>query len=129
MENSEVLAFLESYPLEIRDIALELTRQVREVVPTASEKVYSGWKLIGYRAPQGKKDFYFCYVAPYQSHVDLGFEYGTMMNDPLGVLAGKGKQVKYIRCSSLQDTQKEFISSYIKEGLEVARHIRFGKED
>ncbi|MCB1177691.1 MAG: hypothetical protein KDK36_08950 [Leptospiraceae bacterium] len=129
MNDPEILGFLETYPELIQKISLNLMNQVREVVPDVQEQYYKGWKLIGYSALQGKKDFYFSFVAPYQDHVDLGFEYGTMMNDHLGVLSGTGKQIKTIKCFKMEDTERPFLKDYILEALETARMIRFGKED
>lgn len=76
---------------KIRAVANRLRRLVLAEVPEAEEAGYPGWRLIGYRAPS-----YFCFVAPLDDHVRLGFEHGAKLDDPDGLLEGSGKQVRYV---------------------------------
>ncbi len=57
-------------------------------MPDAIERVRSGWHLIGYEVPAGRRSRYFAFVAPEVEHVHLGFEYGIWMSDPDGLLRG-----------------------------------------
>ena len=66
-------------------------------VPEAIERVRSGWALIGYDLPVGKKRVYFAFVAPEPIHVHLGFEYGVLMGDPDRLLEGAHLRLKKVR--------------------------------
>jgi len=66
--------FLEAYPPEIRVIAERLRDVVRQAVPEAVERVRTGWRLIGYDVPVGRRTRYFAFVAPEPEHVHLGFD-------------------------------------------------------
>jgi hypothetical protein len=91
--------FLESYPPAIREHAERLRAIVRRAVPDVVERVRPGWRLIGYDIPVGRRFRYFAWVAPEPIHVHLGFEVGTLMADPEGVLQGahlKLKKVRYV---------------------------------
>jgi hypothetical protein len=89
--------FLSAYAPEIRAIAERLRDVVREAVPEAVERVRSGWRLIGYDLPIGRRMRYFAFVAPEPEHVHLGFEYGAWMTDPDGLLRGAHLDLKKVR--------------------------------
>lgn len=89
--------FLDAYPDEIRAIADELRAVVREAVPDAVERVRTGWRLIGYDVPASRRTRYFAFVAPEPEHVHLGFEYGTWMADPDGLLQGAHLDLRKVR--------------------------------
>ena len=90
-------AFLSAYPPEIREIAERLREVVREAVPEAIERVRTGWRLIGYDVPIGRRTRYFAFVAPEPEHVHLGFEYGVWMTDPDGLLQGAHLNLRKVR--------------------------------
>jgi len=89
--------FLAGYPGEIRDTAERLRDVVREAVPEAIERVRTGWRLIGYDVPAGRRTRYFAFVAPEPEHVHLGFEYGAWMADPDGLLLGAHLNLRKVR--------------------------------
>ena len=90
-------AFLAGYPDGIRDAAEILRAIVRRAVPDAIERVRSGWRLIGYEVPVGRRSRYFAYIAPEPIHVHLGFEHGAWMTDPDGLLEGAHLGLKQVR--------------------------------
>jgi hypothetical protein len=89
--------FLADYSPEIRDLAERLRAVVREAVPDAIERVRTGWRLIGYDIPVGRRTRYFAFVAPEPEHVHLGFEYGIWMTDPDGILLGAHLDLRKVR--------------------------------
>jgi hypothetical protein len=112
--------FLAGFPLKIRSIAQALRELVRTQVPHAREAVYPGWRLIGYRADHGDRNVYFAYIAPTADHVSLGFEWGILLPDPLGILEGDGSQVRYARFRQLEEILPEPIAPLIIQALEIA---------
>src|SRR5687768_13654713 len=89
--------FLSGYPPEIRDLAEHLRGAVFEAVPDAIERVRTGWRLIGYDVPVGRRTRYFAFVAPEPKHAHLGFEYGAWMADPDDLLLGAHLDLKKVR--------------------------------
>ena len=77
----------------IRPLAERLRSLVRETVPEAIETPYPGWHAIGYRHPESG---YFAGIFPETGRVRLAFEWGVLLPDPLGLLGGTGKQVRYV---------------------------------
>jgi len=93
---------LAGYPDGIRDLAERLRQLVAEAVPEAIERVRTGWRLIGYDVPVGRKKRYFAFVAPEPEHVHLGFEYGAWMSDPGGILLGAHLDLRKVRFVTYQ---------------------------
>jgi hypothetical protein len=76
---------------QIHQLVHQLRQLIRQVVPEVEEAGYPGWKVIGYR--HGR---YFCFIAPKKDRVYLGFEHGSTLPDPNGLLEGTGKQVRQV---------------------------------
>ena len=89
--------FLSGYPSGIQEVADRLRAVVRRAVPDAIERVRTGWRLIGYDVPAGKRSRYFAFVAPEVEHVHLGFEYGVWMTDPDNLLLGAHLELRKVR--------------------------------
>jgi len=112
--------FLSSYPTEIRDIAERLRSVVRKAVPEAIERVRTGWRLIGYDVPVGRRTRYFAFVAPEPEHAHLGFEYGTWMTDPDGLLLGAHLNLKKVRFVTYQPGDPIPTDALLRYTLEAA---------
>ena len=70
---------------------------VRRATPEATERIRSGWALIGYDLPIGRRKRYFAFIAPERKHIHLGFEYGVWMSDPDGMLEGAHLKLRKVR--------------------------------
>ena len=112
--------FLSTFPPEIQSLANELRTLVKETVPNVKEAVYTGWKLIGYRAKKGRSDAYFCFIAPFENRVMLGFEYGVQLFDPNLWLEGDGTQVRYLTIREQKDIEREVFRAFIAEAAQIA---------
>jgi Domain of unknown function (DU1801) len=118
--------FLSTYPMNLRVITERARDLVRSTIPSAQEKVYTGWKLIGYRVPDGKKSRYFCCIVPQKKENDvlLGFEYGIAMQDPKNLMEGKGTKVRFVRIKRQHQYNDEDLIWLIEEGAKAA--LEFG---
>ncbi|HEX2221146.1 MAG TPA: DUF1801 domain-containing protein [Candidatus Limnocylindria bacterium] len=115
--------FLEAYPAEIRQIAERLRSVVDRAVPEAIERVRTGWRLIGYDVPVGRRTRYFAFVAPEPRHVHLGFEYGAWMEDPDGLLRGAHlglRKVRFVTCEPGDPIPTDALVRYTREAAAVA---------
>ena len=121
--------FLSGYPTEIRAIAERLRSVVRDALPDAVERVRTGWRLIGYDVPVGRRTRYFAFVAPEPEHVHLGFEYGTWMSDPDGLLQGAHldlRKVRFVTYEPGDAIPTEVLISYTREAAALAEFGRSG---
>ena len=112
--------FLATFPPEIQKLANELRALVKETIPNVKEAVYTGWKLIGYRVKKGRSDAYFCFIAPFENRVMLGFEYGIQLFDPTLRLEGEGTQVRYLTIREREDIEPEIFRAFIAEAAQIA---------
>ena len=124
--------FLAGYPTGIVRIGERLRRLVLQTAPGAQERLRSGWALIGYDMPLGKKMRYFAWIAPERQHIHLGFEYGAWMADPDRVLEGahlKLKKVRYLTFEPGQHLDVRALRKLVREGIRSAalpRDVRLG---
>jgi hypothetical protein len=127
MELVPATAFLDPYPPHIREIAERLRSIVLGEEPDAIERVRSGWRLIGYDLPVGRRTVYFAFVAPEPGHVHLGFEHGIFMNDPDRRMRGahlKLRKVRYLTLRSMDDVDDAAFRSLVREAARIARLSR-----
>jgi hypothetical protein len=120
--------FLSGFPPEIQGLANELRSLVKETVPNVKEAVYTGWKLIGYRVKKGRSDTYFCFIAPFENRVMLGFEYGIQLFDPGLRLEGDGTQVRYLTVREKEDIEPESFRVFIAEAAQIALQRKTSKK-
>ncbi|HSL42257.1 MAG TPA: DUF1801 domain-containing protein [Anaerolineales bacterium] len=119
--------FLSTFPPEIQSLANELRALVKETVPNVKEAVYTGWKLIGYRVKRGRSDAYFCFIAPFENRIMLGFEYGIQLFDPELRLEGEGSQVRYLTIREKEDIEPEILRAFIAEAAQIALQRKLAK--
>jgi hypothetical protein len=119
--------FLSTFPPEIQKLANEFRALVKETVPNVKEAVYTGWKLIGYRVKQGRRDAYFCFIAPFENRLMLGFEYGIQLFDPGLRLEGDGTQVRYLTVRKEDDIEPEIFRAFIAEAAQIALDRKISK--
>lgn len=82
---------LTSYDPDVVDLALTLRERILDHVPEFEERVYTGWRGLGFHHPDAG---YVCALFPRSGRVLLGFERGVRLPDPDGLLVGKGRQVR-----------------------------------
>lgn len=125
-----VTEFLRTYPSNLCEITERLRDLVRSTFPEASEKVYTGWKLLGYRLPIAKKSRYFCCIVPQKKENDvlLGFEYGIAMDDPKNLMEGKGTQIRFVRVQKKDQYSDADLIWLIEESARVAVEFTYDRQ-
>ncbi len=112
--------FLKKYPSKTGKLASALRTLIKKTIPNIAEAVYPGWKLIGYRIQTERRSHYFCFIAPFDEFIHLGFENGTMLTDNHKLLNGTGKQVRHIVIRSSADIKRAHLSPLIAEAAMIA---------
>lgn len=113
--------YLQQFPEHIRLLAEKVRGLILKAVPDVMERVYPGWKIIGYRAPLGKYSVYIGFLAPFQDRVVLGFEYGVLLSDPDSVLEGSGTQVRQVTIRSVKEIRKSILMPLLLQAVSVAK--------
>ncbi|MGV3558038.1 DUF1801 domain-containing protein [Larkinella arboricola] len=112
----QVETFLADYKPEVRDLTLKVRELVRSIMPEAHESVNTSYKTIIYGTGPHMSDE-ICYIAPLTSSVNLGFNFGTQLPDPNGLLKGTGKLLRHIKFES----PEEIATPGLTELLEMAK--------
>ena len=118
---NEIDDYLAPYPPPIRDRCHELRLLIKETIPGVQEALYRGWQLIGYKTPAGSGKRYFCFIAPYDDRVRLGFEWGVLMADEAGLLQDTGTQIRSLYLDETAVLDHDLLARYIQEAAQVAR--------
>jgi hypothetical protein len=116
-----LVKFLKPYDRAIQDLALKLRSLVLEEMAPCYENIYdaSSAVAIGYGSSDRLRDGIF-HVAVYTKHVNLGFNQGATLADPLGILKGTGNQIRHISIKTPADLARPEIRAYIRRARKVA---------
>jgi hypothetical protein len=111
---SEALDYLRSE----HGAAYELAAWVREAVlaadPDLVERVYRGWRGVGFRHPDAG---YVCGIFPREDGVELLFERGASLPDPEGILRGDGTQTRFVHVIEPDPALREQIGAYVQQAV------------
>ena len=115
---------LDSFPAAIRDTGLALRALVFATVPGAVETVRPGWRWIAYSLPDGRRVRNFAWIGPERKHIHLGFEHGTLLADPEGILQGSQERLKKFRYVTFEpaiDIDESILVDYLWRAAELAK--------
>ena len=103
--------YLAAQPPGNRRIILALRRFVKRAAPDLQESVKWGngcWVL-------GKKPISYVYSAP--DHLQFGFFAGSSLDDPKGLLEGKGAYVRHIKLRKAADIDARAFSALLRQAV------------
>lgn len=83
--------WLADSPLELRSIAQKWFSRMRQCGDDVRELMHDGCPVACV------EDAPFGYVNSFKSHVNIGFFYGAMLEDPAGLLEGGGKRMRHVK--------------------------------
>lgn len=83
--------WLSGDPVEVRSIAREWFTQMRESGADVLESIHDGCPVACV------EDAPFGYVNAFRNHVNVGFFYGALLDDPAGILQGSGKRMRHVK--------------------------------
>lgn len=118
---AELVKFLKPYDREIQALALQVRALVLEEMAPCYENIYDAYSAvaIGYGFSDRLRDGVF-HVAVYTMHVNLGFNYGATLPDPLGILEGNGNRIRHLSIKTAADLARPEIRAYIRRARKVA---------
>jgi hypothetical protein len=111
---SEVLTFLRELSGQHFETAVWTREEVLAADPDLVERVYRGWRGIGFRHPDAG---YVCAIYPRSGWVVLHFEHGASMPDPDGVLLGEGSQTRFLRIAEPNPALRGRIVAYVQQAI------------
>ena len=110
----DVIAFLRELEPRTWQLAAWTRERVRRADPDLTERVYRGWKGLGFHHPEAG---YVCAVYPRSEWVVLLFEHGASLVDPAGVLLGDGSRTRFLRVDRADEATAELIRPYVQQAV------------
>jgi len=89
--------------------------------PGAAEFLYDAYNAVssGYGFTSRPSDC-FIHVAVYAKWVNLGFNRGSQIPDPRGILQGKGNWVRHIRIAEPADLERPEVRGFVRAAIDRA---------
>jgi len=88
--------------------------------PDANELLYHTHALTSVYTVSEKLGDGFCHIPIYTAHLNLGFNKGTLLDDPHSLLQGTGKLIRHIPISSEKDFNNKKVKSLIQHAIKFA---------
>jgi hypothetical protein len=116
-------AFL--FLLEMKDAGLmrlfkDLREYILDIYPAANELLYHTHALTTVFSVSEKLADAFCMIPVYTGHLNLGFNKGTLLNDPNRLLTGTGNLIRHIPVVSPTDYRNKKVKGLIQSAIEFA---------
>ena len=83
--------WLRDDPAELRSVAQQWFAQMRSCGDDVRELMHDGCPVACV------EDAPFGYVNTFKNHVNVGFFYGALLEDPAGMLEGSGKRMRHVK--------------------------------
>lgn len=118
---ASLIRFLKPYDRAIQKLALSLRSLVLEEMAPCHENIYDAYSAvaIGYGPTDRLSDGVF-HIAVYTKHVNLGFNDGATLPDPLGILKGAGTRIRHITIKTPEDVARPELRSYVRRARKLA---------
>lgn len=106
----------------------EAARALRDLivgrVPDAIEARRTGWRVLTYRIPLGRKgaSAEFAWIMVQPEHVHLGFSWGVLMADAAAFLEGQAfKRVRWVTVETAEQIDPDRFAALLDEAAGLAR--------
>jgi len=107
-------AVLGGHSADVRQIAGLARDLVLGTLPKVVEVVWVREGSAGYGVGPKKMSEHFCYIAPQRAYVNLGFFYGSDLEDAAGLLEGSGKRLRHVKLRSVSDVENPELLTLVR---------------
>ena len=114
--NQKVKKLLDDWKIgnsALYEIASSVRTRILQLAGTVDEEVKYGGILFAAPVP-------FCGIFVYKQHVSVEFSHGAKIEDPYGLLEGKGKGRRHVKLHTLEDLEKKYLTDYLRLAQKVA---------
>ncbi len=112
--------FLDLKDQQLIDLFTDLREYILELYPDCNELVYHTHALTAVFSISDKLSDAFCMLPIYTSHLNLGFNKGTLLNDPNKLLTGTGNLIRHIAVKKISDYRNTKVKELIQEAIEFS---------
>ncbi|QQS32187.1 MAG: DUF1801 domain-containing protein [Acidobacteriota bacterium] len=119
----DFLALLSFKEPELVALFCDLRDFVLDIHPEGNELLYHTHALTSVFSVSEKLSDAYCMLPIYANHVNLGFNKGTLLDDPHKMLTGTGNLIRHIDVKQPSDYRNPQVIALVKEA------VRFAIED
>lgn len=116
----DFLFLLEFKEQKVIDLFKDLRGYILEIYPAANELLYHTHALTTVFSISDKLTDAFCMLPIYTNHLNLGFNKGTLLKDPNGLLTGTGNLIRHIPVDHPKDYRNKKVKDLIKSAVDFA---------
>lgn len=116
----DFLYLLEFKEQQVIELFSDLREYILDICPDSNELVYHTHALTSVFSVSEKLADAFCIIPIYTNHMNLGFNRGTLLDDPYTLLTGTGKLMRHIPINDPNDYRNDKVKELVKSALELA---------
>ena len=116
----DYLKLLLPYGKVIKELALAARKLILEEAPEASEFVYEVYTIADHFAFTERPSDAFVFTTTHANWVNLGFNFGSLLPDPYGLLRGEGKLIRHIRMARAADLDGPGVRELVRAAIAQA---------
>lgn len=98
----------------------DLREYILEIYPDGNELLYQTHALTTVFSISEKLSDAFCMIPIYTNHLNLGFNKGTLINDPYKLLTGSGNLIRHIPVTTPADYRNKKVKDIITSSVDFA---------
>ena len=114
------LFLLEFKEQKVIELFKDLREYILEIYPDSNELLYHTHALTTVFSISDKLSDAFCMLPIYTNHLNLGFNKGTLINDPHKLLTGTGNLIRHIPVVAPADYRNKKVKDLIKSAVDFA---------
>jgi len=116
----DFLFLLELKEQKVITLFKDLRSFILEIYPDSNELLYHTHALTTVFSISDKLSDAFCMIPIYTNHLNLGFNKGTLLNDPHTLLTGTGNLIRHIPVNTPADYRNKKVKDLIKTAIDFA---------
>ncbi len=116
----EYLKLLLPYSEVIQKLALAARKLILEEAPEASEFVYEVYTIADHFTFTERPSDAFVFTTTHANWVNLGFNFGSLLPDPDGLLRGEGKLIRHVRIAQAADLDAPGVRALVRAAIAKA---------
>lgn len=117
---ADFLGYLEQKDRALMELFLDARQFLLELHPEANELLYRTHALTAVYTLSDRLSDAYCMLPIYKSHFNLGFNKGTQLADPHGLLTGTGNLIRHIDVSAPGDYRNGKVEDLVRAAIAFA---------
>jgi hypothetical protein len=122
----EYLRLLRPYSEPVQKLALAARKLILEEAPAANEFVYEVYTIADHFAFTERPSDAFVFTTTHAGWVNLGFNFGSQLPDPQGLLQGEGKWIRHVRIAKAADVDAPGVRELVRGAIARAERPEGG---